>query len=151
MKFFLVKSNNHYLPADEEDHKKSSKIGSGEIIEVTCTNQRNIKFHRKYWSLINTTLHNLPETAEKELMSKHQFRITSKEDLHFYVKIKNGYVEKRFIGKDGNIGWVPTSISFSSMDEDKFNEFYDKAVRTCAELLGLEDSELTKHILEEFG
>lgn len=151
MKFFLCKHNNHFLPATEEDEQKASKIGAGEIVEVTCTNQRNIKYHRKYWALVKVTLENLPETVEEDLQNKHQFRITSKEDMHFFIKIKNGFVEKKFIGKNGNIGWMPKSIAFDKMSEDEFSEFYDKALTTCAELLGVENDEIAKQIIQEFG
>lgn len=147
-KFDLVKDKNHFIPAGQSDMVKCMKIGQGEIIRCRSVDQRNVKFLRKYWALVDIILQNLPEPVEEDLIKNHQFRIKTKDDVHFYIKIKNGFVEKKYVGKDGNIAWFPKSISFDKMNEVEFEEFFSKAVDTACELLTVESDELIKEIMD---
>lgn len=147
MKLYVFKSGSKLVPATSEDKDKVSKMPVGEPFQISYVKQRNPAFHRKYWSLVNVILQNLPESVEENLMQNHQFRIKTKEDVHFYIKLKNGFVEKKYIGKDGNIAWVPKSISFDKMDEMEFQDFFDKAVDTACELLTVESDEIMKEIM----
>lgn len=147
MKIWVYKSESKLNPATSEDKEKVNKMPVGEPFQISYVQQRNPAFNRKYWALVNLVLQNLPETVEESLMQNHQFRIKTKEDVHFYIKLKNGFVEKKYIGKDGNIAWVPKSISFDNMDEMEFQEFFDKAVDTACELLTVESDEIMKEIM----
>ena len=148
MKFDLVKhKDGYFIPACDSDMKKAQKVGVGEVVRAKSSDQRNVRFLRKYWALVNVILENLPESVEDNLMQNHQFRIKTKEDVHFYIKIKNGFVEKKYIGKDGNIAWVPKSIAFDKMNETEFEEFFSKAVDTACKLLTVESDDLIKEVM----
>lgn len=148
MKFNLAKTDKGYfIPATDSDQKKSRKVGEGEIIEAKSIDQRNYKFLKKYWSLVGVVLQNLPESVENNLRENHQFRIQSKEDVHFYIKLKNGYVEKRYINAKGNVGWEVKSIAFGKMSPEEFEEFFSKAVDTACELLTVESDDIMREIL----
>lgn len=147
MKFHLVKHEGVFKAADYDSEEAVKKISEGEVVEAKTTKQRNYRFLKKYWALVNVTLRNLPESAEQDLWENHQFRIKDKEDLHFYLKLKGGYVEKKFVGKDGNIGWVPKSISFDSMEPEEFDRFFSDALDNCAKLLTVESDDLMNEVL----
>ena len=147
MKFFAYKQNGKLIPSSQSDKEKVDKLPSGEPFEIEYKRMRNPAFNRKYWALVGIILDNLPESVENNLMQNHQFRIKTKEDVHFYIKIKNGFIEKKYIGKDGNIAWVPKSIAFDKISETEFEEFFSKAVDTACELLTVESDEIIKEIM----
>lgn len=148
MKFNLAKSERGLVPATDKDKEKLNKVGIGEVFKCSTINQRNYEFLKKYWALVDFILQNLPEIKEEEMLTNHQFSLKTKDDIHFYIKIKNGYVEKKFIGKNGNIGWAPKSISFDKMDEKDFEDYFSKAIDTGAELIGVENDTMLKQLME---
>lgn len=145
--FHLIKHKGVFKAADYDSEEAVKKISEGEVVRCKSVKQRNYQFLKKYWALVNVTLQNLPESVEQNLMQKHQFRIKSKEDVHFYFKIKNGYIEKKYIGKDGNIAWVPKSISFDSMEPEEFDTYFNDALDTAAKLLTVESDDLMQEVL----
>lgn len=149
--FHLLKTKDGFYPADQDAVDKAKKVNLNEVVEAKSIDQRNYRFLKKYWKLVDVTLHNLPESVEQHLQEKHQFRIKTKEDLHFYLKLKGGYVEKKFVGKDGNIGWVPKSISFSEMDQAEFDDYFSDALDNCAKLLTVESDDLMNEVVSFMG
>lgn len=147
MKFNLVKHNGNAIPATDKDMKAYNKIGEGEVFEANSIDQRNYRFLQKYWALVDMILQNLPESVENNLMQNHQFRIKTKDDVHFYIKLKNGYVEKRYINDKGNVGWEVKSIEFGKMNPEEFEEFFSKAVDTACELLTVESDDIMREIM----
>ncbi|MDR9419472.1 hypothetical protein [Gracilimonas sp.] len=148
MKFNLAKTDKGYaIPADGKDEEKFRKVGVGEVFECKSIDQRNYRFLQKYWALVDMILQNLPESVENNLMQNHQFRIKTKEDVHFYIKLKNGYVEKRYINDKGNVGWEVKSIAFGKMKPEEFEEFFSKAVDTACELLTVGSDDIMKEIM----
>ena len=147
MKIFVFKTGSKLVPSTSEDKDKIAKLPVGEPFLISYVKVRNPKFLRKYWALVNIILENLPESVENNLMKNHQFRIKTKDDVHFYIKLKNGFVEKKYIGNDGNIAWVPKSIAFDKMTSEEFEEFFSKAVDTACELLTVESDDLMREIM----
>ena len=147
MKLFVFKQDGKLIPCTSEDKEKVDKLPVGEPFQIKYVEIRNVRFLRKYWALVNIILQNIPETVEENLMKNHQFRIKTKDDVHFYIKIKNGFIEKKYIGKDGNIAWVPKSISFDKMSESDFEEFFSKAIDTACELLTVESDEIMNELM----
>ena len=142
MKFFLCKHNNHFLPATDDDEKKASKIGAGEIIKVTCTNQRNVRFHRKFFALIKIAWDNLPE--------KFDGYFGTPEDLRRELIILAGFYKEH---KDfyGNVIKTPESMAFDKMDQEKFEQLYDKVLDLVCRLIGVERNDIVEQIIQEFG
>lgn len=146
MKLFVFKSGSKLVPATSEDKEKIGKMPVGTPFEIEYKQRRNPKFNAKYWSLIRLFLDNIPESFQKDLQN-HQFQIRNKEDAHFYMKLKTGYIEKKFLDNKGNVAWVPKSIAFDKMDEMEFSEFYSKAVDVVCGVIGVEQSEIMNELL----
>lgn len=147
-KILLENTPTGLKPMYDSDFDEKKKLKTGEQYWATIKKARNYRHLKKYWALMKLTFENIPHSKEEEL-AKHEFQIQSPEDVHFYVKLKTGYVKKRFVGRDGNIGWEPKSIAFDSMSQDEFNDFYDKAVQVCIDLLEA-DRQLIENELMNF-
>jgi hypothetical protein len=109
----MVKRLGAFRPTDDEGTEVMRKIGDGELVKVTWTRPRNIRFHNKFFVMLGIVL-------------KNQEHYKSMDDLLDVCKISIGHI--RLI--DTRTGWarVPKSISFANMGETEFSEFYDRAV-----------------------
>ena len=85
--------------------------------EVSKKQERNGKFLRKYWSLMDFTAFNLPEGLKYTI----DLSLCTKEMLHEIIKSIQG-VE---------------SISFAKMKEDDFEKYYSDTLDHCCKLLGV--------------
>ena len=105
---------------------------------VEIKQPRNIKFHRKYWKLIEFTLHHLPEkfnyTVSLMGVNVAEVAINNKDTLHCLFKYLLG-VE---------------SISFASMSESDFKEFYGRSLDICCRLLGTSEETVIKELTHYF-
>jgi len=54
------------------------------------------------------------------------------------IKLKSGHFETVVTHK-GEALYIPKSINFASMDEDKFKEFFSKAIDICLEFTPEQD------------
>jgi len=148
MKFNLCKTPTGFSPATDADKEKVSKIGQGEIVSCRSVDQRSVEFNAKYWALADLVVENIPESTQKNLLENHQYQIKNSKAFHFYVKLKKGYIERKFVGKGGNIGWEPMSIAFDKMNEHEFQKFYNDAVDVALELLGAKADEMMSELLD---
>ncbi|WP_025899090.1 DUF1367 family protein [Sneathiella glossodoripedis] len=136
-KIFLKKDLGILRPADSIAEEYIQGIGFGKLLECAITQPRNIKHHRRYWSMVG-------------LIFKNQRYFQTKEDLHNAIKIKTGY-STVYQFKDGTYWHSPGSIKFRSMDQVAFEIFENKAVNfiTSEVVPGL-SSELLKAELEGY-
>lgn len=135
MKIALTKNEwGHFVPTYDSDKEKANKIKQGETREFTTTKPRNIRFHRKLFALFRLTIHYLPE-QKREVIRNNGFTMQTEEDVLFYCKIKMGHIRNRAVTKNGNIIYQPKSISFESMGNDEFKNFYNKSVDICLDLM----------------
>lgn len=110
-----------FVCTDDVSREYASKVKIGEDRLVKISLPRNIKFHRKFWGMI-------------DLVSQNQDRIeysTPKQgrDRMIYAVM--------FILKRG-VFWGPNkehferdSISFASMDEIEFGQLYTEVLSVC--------------------
>lgn len=126
-KIFLVKTLAGLIPANDSDKEHLSKLKLGEIYSVEIKRPRNVKFHQKYWCLLKLVYQNLPEHLED--------RVRSIDELHYMLKLQCG-IREPVLTLGGKTNWRVGSISFASMSQDDFEEFFKKAV-----------SAITKHVL----
>lgn len=111
-------------PADQQAVDWIAKIKIGQIVRAEVTKPRNLKFHRKYFALLNFAFDAWePQTKEYkgEPVQKNfdQFRRD--------VTILAGYYEASYNLK-GEVRLTAKSISFASMDEDKFGKLYSATI-----------------------
>lgn len=137
----LIKRSGVFIPSLPEDEIKISKIKSGTIIEAEIKCPRNSKFHRKFFALLQVVL----DGADYD--NVNQILILLKFKLGHYDKIEN---------TNGKIIYSPKSISFASMDNIEFQQFYNQAVdKIISDFLPSwkrEDvDKAVDHILRNFG
>ena len=115
MKIILIKQfDNSFKPAYDMDLEKLKRIKPNEFIECEIKKKRNIKFHRKFFALI-------------DLVYQNQSTYINSEDLRADLIITAGYYTT-YINIEGSVVKKADSISFAKMDEHSFNEFYSKII-----------------------
>lgn len=137
MKLITKKIFNSLHPAFEEDERKIKKIKHGDFCEVEVKVPRNIKFHSKYFALLNTGFEHNDFTQNFEFFRKQ-------------VQIVAGYytLEKTITGE---VIKESQSISFSKMDEEKFERLYNDVFDVILKIVGCESEELELEVLRKFS
>lgn len=110
----VAKKLRSLYPVDDAGEDFLSHLAQGEIIEVTIRRPRNIKHHRKFFAML-------------QLVFSNQNAYKSLDDLLEVCKLSIGHC--RTIRTKVCDVKIPNSISFSSLDQDAFNDFYDRAVQ----------------------
>ena len=127
---FLVKrKDGSFIPATREDQEKANKVSVGE--EVKAKMARNSRFHRKMMALFRLGYDNWkPEIkATKWGLPEKSFTRFRKDML-----ILAGHYELTItIKNEPKVEAV--SLSFESMNEDKFQDVYDDVLLEVSKLL----------------
>jgi hypothetical protein len=135
--FYLARTGNLLRPARREDQQAMTQFAEGEVLRARIDKPRNLKFHRKFFAML-------------QLVFENQERYTCVEDLLVEVKLYLGHYREH-IRPNGEIVYVPKSISFAAMDEVEFAAFYRRAADyLCSAYFGLPDSEALRKEVEAF-
>lgn len=138
MKITLIKGlNNKFSIAYDSDYETAKKIKVNEPYEFEFKNQRNVNFHRKFFSLLNLVVDN----TEKFKDVNH---------LRMILAIETGWYEELINPLSGEVTIIPKSISFSKMGNDEFEDLYNKSIDYCCKILGVEKSEIIEQINQQF-
>lgn len=125
MKIQVVKNLNGTLkPAYDSDYESFKKIPLNEIIEIEYKKQRNIRFHRKLFSLLN-------------LAYSNQNMFDNLEDMRYCLMLEFKFSEIKVNKLTGEIFKIPKSLQFNKMDEIEFNEVYNNIKQYICEWLGV--------------
>lgn len=129
MKIFVKKTLSGLVPASrtEFDKLQESKLKLGDFYEVEIKKKRNVKFHRKFFALLNICFEN-------------QEQFDSIEEFRAYLTMKSGFVKVVDTG-NGQM-FLPKSISFSKMDNTEFSEFYDRCFAQALMILDCTNEDL---------
>lgn len=109
-----------------------------ELIECEIKQPRNGAMHAKFWALVTVVWQSTggwetPEQLVREL------------------KIQLGIFEEVFVE---GFGWIKVigSISYAAMDQQKFDVFYERALKKLCEMAGnIERDTLRQAVLEELS
>ena len=113
MEIYLVKQfNGMYKPAYDSDLEKSKKHKVNDIIKFEATKPRNIKFHKKFFSLINMVFQNQEVYTDINNLRKELTKACG-----FYTE---------YVNHKGVTVYEAKSISFAKMDNTEFDELYNK-------------------------
>lgn len=110
----LEKRADYLVPSLEEDKDKASKIKHGEVIQVEFKRIRNPKFHKKYFALL-------------QIVAEYDDRYDTVNDVLLVMKLKLGHY-RTIVNTDGRVIYVPKSISFGSMEQIDFEDFYSRTI-----------------------
>lgn len=108
------------VPLDDIDWEQKKQLKLGSDVKVRITMPRNLRFHRKFFALLNIAFENLPKKIQAEK------NIDSVKKMLSLIKIHLGYYNVVSVG--GRNVLDLHSISFAEMDEAAFRQFYDSAV-----------------------
>ena len=116
MKMHFIKSFNGLIhePISEAERKSFTRYSLGDVITCQVNKPRNPLFHRKFFALLKITLDN-----------QEYFHDT--DELLYYLKMKAEHISWVTL-PSGNELPIPKSISFSSMEEHDFSQFYSRCV-----------------------
>ena len=133
MIIYLLNTASGLKPLYDDDAQEKSKLKIGETYKAKITRPRNIKFHRKFFSLIklghdNTKLE-MPFEAYRALML-----------------MKAGYVDVYEL-PDGKKMALPQSISFANMDNTKFEKAYYAVLNVVGKDIGVDNEALEAEVL----
>ena len=127
MEIHLVRTSLGLQAYSDEDYENLQKIKVGSVVKAKIVQPRNIKFHRKFFALINAAWDSLTEQQRINLRSKETFR----EQL----LIVSGFSEPLYDLNGQKFLEKAKSISFAKMDEPAFDKVYSKVLDTILTIL----------------
>ena len=126
---FTKLPNASFIPASEDDAELLSKVKVGETVRLTLVRPRNIKFHKKFFALINLAFDywEPPKHGEGSAWSEKMPIERNVERFRKDVTIMAGYYDATY-RLNGDVRFEAKSISFGSMSEDDFEKLYSKVI-----------------------
>jgi hypothetical protein len=121
MKLFLQNTLTGLVPLYPSDLDEKKRLRLGETYEAEIRMPRNVGFHRKAFALFNIGWQNSDMTMPFDTYRK-------------YVTMKAGYF-KTYQTPKGTF-YDATSLSFSSMDQETFEDVYNAVLDVIIEQLG---------------
>lgn len=138
MDIYLLKTlNGSFKLAYDSDYDKAKQIPLNEPFKVVYTKQRNAKFHRKFFALIN-------------LCYQNQERFNNIEHLRKELIICAGHYELIFDLESGTQKKEALSISFSKMDETEFNKLYSDVLNVICDKFLFDKNEVLENVQQYF-
>jgi hypothetical protein len=122
--------------AFDSDFEKAKKLPLNEPFSVTYVKKRNIKFHRKFFALIN-------------MVYQNQERYNNYDELREHLTIASGYFNLSY-DLDGVETKKAKSISFSKMDETEFSDLYNAVIDTIIKYFHFEKQDIIDNIEQFF-
>jgi len=132
MEFFAQISNRKLVPEYDSDNENIGKLKPNITYKFVVISPRNIKFHRKFFSLLN-------------LCFQNQTKYTNFEHLRAVLTMKAGYYE--VIETDKGTIYLPQSISFSNMDETTFEGVYSKVLDQVCIMLDTAQEDIINELI----
>jgi len=115
LKAFLKRVGEGYFPADEiSEEKTNGYVRHNEIVQVEITKPRNLKFHQKWFVLL-------------EVLYNNQEKYNNREMFRAVVLVELGHCQT-LISDEGKAVYIPKSISFAKCDDLKFREIYSQTI-----------------------
>ena len=110
-----------------------AKLEPGEFFTFTYRQQRNVKFHRKFFALMNHAFdHWEPEHGRKRLTYRGKPIAKSLNAFREMVTILAGYYEASY-DLQGRVKLRAKSIAFDKMPEEEFAQLYEAVLKVLLE------------------
>jgi len=113
---YLRRIGKTLLPADRSSEEILDKMPQGKVMRVEDRFPRNYKFHKKFFSMLETMFDMQEHFTEFEAF---RYWITMKASWFEVIEAPNGYQLFR-----------PKSIAFSKMDNEEFEKLYNTVIDT---------------------
>ena len=136
MKFYAqINRQGKIIPLYDSDYDKFKRVPKDKEVLVEIKQQRNSKFHRKFFALINMVFENQDTYIDLD---------TFRKDLTIEAGFYTEYVDFH-----GELKRESKSISFAKMDEIEFSKLYGKFIDTVIRILKW-DSEMIEENIESY-
>ena len=141
MKMFLQKQGNHLIPVYASDLDNMKLLREGVFYLADVKEDRNPRFHKKFFALLKLTLDNLPEQMSTDIQTTAKLLVELKAELGYYSEEHT---------RDGEIYRVLKSISFEKMDNTEFRQFYSDCINVILSkyLVGVDPQDLEDMIID---
>ena len=136
MKIFLIRTLTGFAPAYSSDYENMRKLKLNEAVEAEIKRPRNIRFHKKFFALLNIGWENTPKIDMP-------FEVYRK-----WVTMRAGFV-KIYHTPKGTL-YEPESISFTSMNEDAFQDVYNRVLDVILKDTGAEKPQIEEMLITFF-
>jgi len=124
MEVTLTKTLHGFPPGDPKTQEWFDKLKLGDAVHGKFRKYRNVKFHRKYFALLNIAF---DHWEPGQIDSKHGVPEKNFDRFRADLTILAGFFENT-IRLDGSVRIEPKSISFAKMDADEFERLYNKTI-----------------------
>lgn len=120
MELFLTRTLSGFSPTHEPDMEALKKFKLGDTVRAEVVRPRNLKFHRKFFALLNVAFEawETPTTEFRGLPVQKNFKRFRKDCIiaaGFYDPVHN---------LKGEVRAEAHSIAFGNMSEDEFEKLY---------------------------
>jgi hypothetical protein len=139
MVIFLFKdSRGDLVPASAYEYEKYERIRRGIVYKCAITQPRNLKYHRKYFALLNVGYEN-------------QSQYNNRKAFRRAVQIEAGHFQ--LIQIDDKTVFDTDSISFDAMDQPEFEKLFSDVVDVLLRkfIKGMTPEELERYIEKILG
>lgn len=133
MKIFCQNTLQGLVPVYDNDIEEKRKLKIGELYFADVKKPRNIEFHKKGFALLNLGWKNSP------------LDIPFDPAYRDYITMRAGFAQVYQTPEGKDIA-IAESISFSNMDETRFQKYYDAILAVIRSDLGITDGELEKEL-----
>lgn len=134
MKITVRNTINGLVPLYSSDLDEKRKLKIGETYEVEIKHPRNYQFHKKFFALLNIGWENTPEVDMPF------------ETYRRWVTMRAGFYKVYHTPK-GEL-YEPQSIAFSAMDEDSFEEVYNRVLDVILKDTGADKPDVEAMLVE---
>jgi len=137
MKFTIVKQfNNTFKVAYDTDYDKMKRIKVGDLLQCEIKKPRNYQFHKKFFALLN-------------MIYQNQERYNNIDHLRNDLTIEAGFYTLRQNLKGEKI-YEADSISFSKMNEEKFEDYYSKCLDVIVKYFNFDKQSIIDNVEQYF-
>lgn len=136
MKAIFTKKINSLVPASSEAEELLKKLKLNTLVTVEIKKSRNLKNHRRYFSLLKLVINN-------------QEQYDNTEELLIAIKLRLKMYDVK-VGLTGKPFPLLHSINFSKMGELEFKSFFDKTLNLMRELLGSTTREIENELINYY-
>ncbi len=136
MKLLLQNTDRGLIPLYDSDLDNKKKLKLGEVYQATIVMPRNIKFHRKFFALINMVYNNQEIYNNIDVLRSDLTIAAGFYDTHTTFNGKER-IEAR-------------SISFGSMDEIEFEKLYNAFIIVVVKYFKFDKQDILDNIEQYF-
>ena len=133
----MAKTLTGLAPTDDASRDALRPVKLGTVMRCKVSRLRNASHHRKFFALLNTVWSACDQWPSVDsLLTDLKFRLRHTDDV--------------LLVSTGELVRIPRSISFATMDQTEFDEFYQRAVTELCEMAGgIEEAALRDAVLEQ--